>query len=716
MPTRVAIIDDRPTNLRIYGQFVSMMGADFEHHCFTNPQIALEWLAGNDVDLIVVDYRMPEMNGAEFIRHFRAQSREQVPIVVITAHQDRDCRLTALDAGATDFLQSPVSHIEFRDRAMQLLEQQQRSDAIIERASNVQRPDQTPDRVDVAGNGRVGKSMLEQIIDTIPIMIHASDRDGKCLFVNAYQAAFLDRDPQDLVGQPLDNIYPADIADRARWRDSLVLETGEAIVHFEERMRSGLVELVFQCNKSPLRNQDGAVIGVLTTAADISARKYAEEHRSHLALHDLLTGLPNRALLAGRLRSTVDSCRTENQSAALLLLDLDRFKVINDTRGHQTGDMLLREVAERLASALDRDDFAARIGGDEFALILHCGTDPSVLRERCQRLLDEINRPYAISGAEQVIGASVGVSLIPQDSDDPDELLRLADLAMYDAKAHGRNTIRFYSPKLNSIAQANARLEAELRDALANEEFALEYQPIMDARSGRHVGLEALLRWDHPVRGRLLPLDFIRVATDTGLIVAIGEWVVRAACQMLTRLTEITGFLPRLAINVSPRQFAVQDISALILAESLRAEISPSMLTIEITEELFLDRNPDVIRTLHRLRDHGVGISIDDFGTGYSSLQYLRDLPATRLKIDRQFVTAIETNPTDRAIVGTIAHLGHSLGMRVVAEGIETVGQLELLRAAGCDELQGYLIGRPVDEKSVVRLFAQPPLVFRADQ
>ena len=697
MPMRVAIIDDRPTNLRIYGQFVSMMGSEFSSECFTNPELALEWLDGNSADLIIVDYRMPEMNGAEFIRRYRVRAKEQVPVIVITAHQDRDCRLAALDAGATGFLQSPVSHVEFRDRALKLLEQRRHTNAILARATSLS---EQGDRHD-----RSSKSMLEQIIDTIPIMIHAADRDGKCLFVNAYEAAFFERDPQEMVGQPLDAIYPPSVAERARWRDRQVLDTGEPIAIYEERMRLGAVDLVLQCNKSPIRNRDGEVMGVLTTAADISARKFAEEHRTHLALHDLLTGLPNRALLAERLRAMVDRCRAEGRTAALLLLDLDRFKVINDTRGHQVGDMLLREVAERLASALDKDDFAARIGGDEFAIILRVDAAGPDISERCARLLREINLPYSVSGADQVIGASVGVSLIPGDSDDPDELLRLADLAMYDAKASGRNSFRFYSPKLNSVAQANAQLESELREALLLDQFALEYQPIMDSRTSRIVGLEALIRFDHPTRGRLQPHDFMRVATDTGLIVAMGAWVVRRACAMLAQLSATGGFMPRIAINVSPRQFAAQDIASLVLGEAAAVGVDPAMIVVEITEELFLDRNPEVTGILTRLRRHGVGISIDDFGTGYSSLQYLRDLPATRLKIDREFVRRIESNATDRAIVGTITHLGHSLGMRIVAEGIETEGQMELLRAAGCDELQGFLIGRPVREQAVAGLF-----------
>ena len=305
----------------------------------------------------------------------------------------------------------------------------------------------------------------------------------------------------------------------------------------------------------------------------------------------------------------------------------------------------------------------------------------------------------------QVISASIGVSLIPDDGDEYEEVLRMADLAMYDAKANGRNCHRFFSEDMNDIAQADAALENELRDALSENQFSLEYQPIVDAQTLEYVGLEALIRWDHPIRGRLLPIQFIRVADDSGLMDLLGNWVIGEVCREIKAHADEGIDLPRVAINVSPRQFQNHNLCDELLASIEANGIDPSKITIEITEELLIDNNDEVRATLDRIRSHGVGISIDDFGTGYSSLQYLRDLPANCLKIDRTFISRIEHSAADRAIIGTIAHLAHALGMRVVAEGVENDAQLDLLRISGCDEIQGFQIARPQRAENLRKLF-----------
>lgn len=705
MTTRVLIVDDRPTNLRIYAQFVTIMGEKYSSVTFADPVEALEWLGNNGAELLVVDYRMPQMNGAEFIRKVRKMaSCSDVPAIVITAHQDRECRLSALDAGATDFLQSPVSHVEFCKRAMSLLTKSEKSVNLRKRASEIERKHAAlSDAVDK--DTPASKSMLEQIIDTIPIMINATDRSGRCLFTNAYQSALFDKTPDQMVGKDFGELLGPELAQNSERRNKSVLKSEQPIPHYEEKFVSDGVELIFHCNKSPLLNHNGETIGVLTTAVDITARKFAEEHRTHLALHDMLTGLPNRALLAEKVRKAIDTCSKTDQEAALLLLDLDRFKVINDTRGHHSGDTLLREVADRLVEMIGPDDFAARIGGDEFAIILGKVDGPDAINSRCTKLLKAINQPYSISGIEQVIGASIGVSLIPTDGTEYEELLRLADLAMYDAKANGRNCHRFFSEGMNQIAQADAALEIELRNALAQNEFALEYQPIVNAKTLNYVGLEALIRWDHPTRGRLLPVQFIRVADDTGIMDNLGKWVIAEVCRQIRQLADEGVDLPRVAINISPRQFQNQNVCEEILKNIEKNGIDPSKIVVEITEELLLDNNDRIRQTLNRLRDTGVGISIDDFGTGYSSLQYLRDLPANCLKIDRTFISRIEHSSADRAIIGTISHLAHALDMRVIAEGVENDAQLELLQVSGVDEIQGFKIARPQRAEDLPKLF-----------
>ncbi len=704
MHARIVIVDDRTTNLRIYAQFVAMMGPDYTSKCFHSALEALDWLEHEAADLLIVDYRMPEMTGADFIRKLRERSEgRNVPAIIITARQDRECRISALDAGATDFLQSPVNDKEFRERAV-LLIAQSRKQAELESSlvSN------TLDNHDGDGTGANGSSssMLAQIIDTAPVLINATDRNDKLLFMNNYQSAMFGADPETLVGRSLAELLAPNLAEREVRRNRTILESGKAISNYEEVFSADGVDLTFHCSKSALRNKDGQIIGVLTSAVDITARKFAEEHRAHLALHDMLTGLPNRALLGEKMRQTIEDCHVQNRVAALLLLDLDRFKVINDTRGHQAGDMLLRQVAERLTAMLGPDEVAARIGGDEFAIILRNIKDVEDVSSECLRILAQIGRPYSIDGSLQLIGASIGVALIPSDGDTPDELLRLADLAMYEAKSKGRNCHCFFSQQLNQIAQFNAGVEADLRQALEENQFFLEYQPIVDASSSQYCGLEALLRWQHPVRGRLMPNEFLRIANDSGLIDSIGDWVIRAVCMQIEQFAQENLKIPHIAVNVSPRQFQSPGMCDDILENIRKHGVQAGQFTVEITEELLLDQNGSVQEQLLKLRENGIDISIDDFGTGYSSLQYLRDLPATRLKIDRTFVARIEHSTTDRAIISTISHLAHALGMRVVAEGVENEGQRALLKASGCDELQGYLFGRSLSVDQLRALFA----------
>ena len=709
MHARIVIVDDRATNLRIYAQFVAMMGPEFSSKCFQSAVEALAWLESETADLLIVDYRMPEMNGAEFIRRVRERgSGGGAPAIVITARQDRECRISALDAGATDFLQSPVTDTEFRERALLLINQHRKSRELGEGVSGQNSNDHNRQT-----SQPVAKSMLEQIMDTTPIMINATDRNGKFLFMNNYQSALFNEEPDSLVGKSVYDSLPPTLADRERRRNTVIIETGSSIPNFEEVYVSDGVSLTFHCNKSPLQNMDGQVIGVLTSAVDITARKFAEEHRAHLALHDMLTGLPNRALLSENVRTTIEECQKNGETAALLLVDLDRFKVINDTRGHQAGDMLLRSVAERINTHLNPSCFASRIGGDEFAIILRGISGVEDAAAQCMQLLAQISQPYQVDDSEQLIGASIGVAMIPHDGASSDELLRLADLSMYEAKATGRNRFCFFSSELNRIAQQNAEVEADLRDALETDQFVLEYQPIIDAVTSEYCGLEALLRWNHPVRGRLMPSEFIKVANDSGLINRIGLWVVNAVCKQIAVCRGDRIDLPHVAVNVSPRQFQSPTLCDEILGFMAEHGIAPGQLTIEITEELLIDQSTELQAQLEKLRSNGVDISIDDFGTGYSSLQYLRDLPAKRLKIDQTFIARIEHSTADRAIISTIAHLAHALGMRVVAEGVETEGQRALLHAAGCDELQGYLFGRSLRVEQVYDLFSTVPARFQ---
>jgi diguanylate cyclase (GGDEF)-like protein len=430
--------------------------------------------------------------------------------------------------------------------------------------------------------------------------------------------------------------------------------------------------------------------GWVVTAEDITQRRRAEARIAHMARHDALTDLANRALLREELEKALARVN-RGERLAVLCLDLDRFKAVNDTLGHPAGDALLKEVAERLRRCVRDTDTVARLGGDEFAII-QAGVDTAQgVLPLARRIIESLSEPYTIDGHEAVIGTSVGIALAPSDGSTPDELLKSADLALYRAKSQGRGTFRFFEPEMDAHMQARRTLEMDLRRALSNGEFELYYQPLVNLEFDRVIGFEALLRWHHPVRGMIPPMDFIPVAEEVGLIIPIGEWVLRQACAEAA--TWPSGM--KVAVNLSPVQFRDRKLVQTVVGALASSGLPGSRLELEITETVLLQDSANTLSVLHQLKSLGVRISMDDFGTGYSSLQYLRSFPFDKIKIDRSFVQELESREDCVAIVRAVASLGASLGMVTTAEGVENVGQLEHLRAQGCTEVQGYLFSPP---------------------
>lgn len=415
-----------------------------------------------------------------------------------------------------------------------------------------------------------------------------------------------------------------------------------------------------------------------------------------LASLDPLTGLPNRGVLGLRLVQACSAVRAEGGSLAVLVVDLDRFKSVNDTLGHPVGDMLLRTVAERLLSAVRVDDLVTRIGGDEFAIIL-VNQGESEAASAAARIVELMKRPFLLRGHLVNIGASVGIALAPQDASDPDTLLIQADLALYKAKANGRSAFSFFRPELQEHAQARRTLEQELRKALMLRQYELYYQPQIDVDTGKLSGFEALLRWRHPTRGLINPAAFMPLLEELGLILPVGEWVLRTACVEAMRWP---GELS-VAVNVAAAQFGSDRLIATVESALVASGLPAQRLEIEVTETALLHHGNATRAALHLLRNLGVRIAMDEFGTGYSSMSHLRSFPFDRIKIDRSFVDGAAVNGNDAAIVRTIAGLGVILGMRTTAEGVETAEQLEQIRSHGCTEVQGYLLGRPVPEKEL---------------
>jgi diguanylate cyclase (GGDEF)-like protein/PAS domain S-box-containing protein len=444
---------------------------------------------------------------------------------------------------------------------------------------------------------------------------------------------------------------------------------------------------------------------VLVAVVDVTERKQAEARIAYMAHHDALTGLPNRVMFHERLADALARVRRAGAGPGLAVhcLDLDHFKSVNDTLGHPVGDLLLKAVAERLGAWVGEEALVARLGGDEFAVIQPLATGPDAAGELASRLIAVVAAPYEVQGHEVVIGASIGIAIAPDDGETAEELLRNADMALYRAKGEGRGASHFFEPEMDRRIQARRSLELDLRKALANGEFELFYQPLINLGSNAVTGFEALLRWRHPERGMISPAEFIPLAEEIGLIVPLGEWVLRQACsEAATWPGEI-----KVAVNLSPAQFRSRGVVQAVMSALAHSRLPPQRLELEITESVLLGETEANLATLHRLREIGARISMDDFGTGYSSLSYLRSFPFDKIKIDRSFVRELAERLDCVAIVRAVAGLGASLGIATTAEGVETPEQLERLRREGCTEVQGFLFSPPRPADEIVRLLPE---------
>jgi diguanylate cyclase (GGDEF)-like protein len=439
--------------------------------------------------------------------------------------------------------------------------------------------------------------------------------------------------------------------------------------------------------------------GWISTHEDITEYRRIEARIAHMAHHDVLTDLPNRVLLRERLERAVAGNRT---GLAVFCLDLDKFKEINDTLGHPIGDLLLQAVAARLLSCVRDGDTVARLGGDEFAIVQVAPEQPIAATALAGRILEAISAPFDLDGHQVVVGTSIGIAVSPGDGSDPDQLIKNADLALYRAKSEGRATYRFFESDMDAHMQARCKLQLDLRKALANGEFELYYQPLVNLERNEICGLEALLRWNHPERGKVSPAEFIPLAEETGLIVQIGEWALRQACaEAATWPGNI-----KVAVNLSAVQFKNRHLVEMVFSALAASGLPAQRLELEITESVLLQNNEATLATLHKLRALGVRIAMDDFGTGYSSLSYLRSFPFDKIKIDRCFVADLSKAGEDsRAILRAVASLGISLGIATTAEGVETKEQVDKVRAEGCTEMQGYFFSPPRPIKDIMRLF-----------
>lgn len=525
--------------------------------------------------------------------------------------------------------------------------------------------------------------------------------DAKVLRVNPSFSEMTGYSAADSVGKKLDFLYSGrhDPSYYENIRHS-VEQTGAWRGEMWSRRKSGEV-FPSQCTITAVFDDDRVVTNFVHTLTDITQRKATEDEINKLAFYDPLTALPNRRLLIDRLRQAMALSSRNGQVGALLFMDLDNFKTLNDTLGHDMGDLLLQQVAKRLSDNVREGDTVSRLGGDEFVVMLEeLGEDQNeavALTEAIgEKVLGSFFLPFRLAGLDYQITPSIGVTQFLGHKDTTDELLKQADLAMYQAKAAGRNTLRLFDPTMQSVVTARAALEGDIRQGIAKGELVLYFQPQIN-RQGRTFGAEVLLRWPHPVRGMVPPNHFIPLSEETGQILSLGNWVLETACQQLTEWAKLEEMEPlTLAVNVSARQFRQQDFVPYLLDLLNYTGANPQRLKLELTESMLVHDVEETIGKMSALRERGISFSLDDFGTGYSSLSYLKRLPLDQLKIDQSFVRDLMTNANDAAIANTVIALGHSLGLSVIAEGVETVAQRDFLAAHGCDAYQGYLLGHPM--------------------
>lgn len=542
-------------------------------------------------------------------------------------------------------------------------------------------------------------TLLGSLLDSIPDLVFFKDVNGVYLGCNHEFCRFVGRAREEITGLCDQDLFDAETAEQFRLHDQQTMQQRQPRHNEEWISYADGTRRLLDTLKAPLRDAQGEVLGLLGVSRDITERKEAEDQIHQLAFFDPLTQLPNRRLLLDRLALGLAASARSGEYGALLFIDLDNFKTLNDTLGHDVGDMLLVEVARRLLATTREADTVARLGGDEFVVMLEdLGSDRQQIAAEVERvaekLLDAINHGYVLNHQHYHTTPSIGVTLFQGSEVGIDELLKHADMAMYRAKAAGRNTIRFFEPAMQAHLEHRAAMEADLRHALSEYQFVLHYQPQFDSER-RVVGAEALVRWHHPVRGHISPVEFIPLAEETGLILPLGHWILERACQQLYRW-QSRGWRLDMAVNISARQFRHPDFVDIVHSVLDLSGIDPGGLKLEITESMMLDEVDDTIEKMTELKRLGVSFSIDDFGTGYSSLSYLKRLPLDQLKIDQSFVRDVVADSNDAVIVRAIIAMADSLGFDTIAEGVETEEQHAFLLAQGCRYFQGYLFSVPL--------------------
>jgi len=725
----VLVADDDPVMRMLMLEMLAQVGLDAIEAADGAQAVALA--QERRPDLILMDVEMPHMDGFAACRAIRRNEADgsQVPIVMVTGGDDIEAVTSAYEAGATDFVSKPINWPILGHRVLYVL-----------RAS------------DAIARLRIADAQNRAVLAAIPDTFFRMNRDGFYLdYEPGHERPGHERPGHDrpgherppgersvraadhgqapfsserCIGRHIGEVLPRPIAARMLEQLGEVLRTREIRSVEYELIRFGAVQ---HFEARLVATSPSEVLGLVR---DISERKRTEEQIRRLAYCDSLTGIPNRQAFLENLERELQRSKIGNKKFAVLFMDLDAFKRINDTLGHNVGDHLLKIVSERLRETIRPSDLVsrgdagaddadadsasnlARLGGDEFTILIPDLERVEHALNVAHRVKEAMRRPFLIDGNEIFVTASIGISLFPEDGDDCNSLLKFADTAMYHAKNCGKNNAKLYSSSLTMQIMSHVKLEVGLRRALQNDELYLLYQPQLDVRSQEVVGVEALVRWRHPERGIISPTEFIPLAEETGLIVPIGEWVLRTACNQARAWQRHGGRALRMAVNLSAKQFKDENLSQIVLSALIDTGLDPKLLELELTEGTLMDDALATLATLEQLRRIGVYLSIDDFGTGYSSMNYLKRFDVRALKIDRSFINGLPQDSENAAITRAIIAMAHGLKMAVVAEGVETDEQLVLLEEYGCDMVQGYFLGHPSTAEAITQMLGTLRLVL----
>ena len=688
----ILIVDDEAQNRRLLAVLLRPEG--YHTESAASGEEALNAVAHSAPDLILLDIMMPGIDGYQVASILKANpSTANIPIIMVTAHGERGARLAGLEAGAEEFLTKPVDRTELWLRVRNLLRLKafgdlQEHSFVLEQQVAARTADLQ--RFRTAMDATADAIMLVSRDTMRFVEVNATS----CKMLGYSRAEMLALGPVALgavTRGELEQMYDTVIAGPASKKLS------EATLHCKD---GTLVQVEVNRQAMPSGN-DWIIVSVVR---DVTERKQAQQRLQHQAHHDALTGLPNRTYFYETLRKTLALADGHGWKVAVMFIDLDHFKNVNDTLGHAVGDELLIQFSSRLVACVRARDTVGRLGGDEFALILVMEQGHQGAAQVATKIRDALHLPFNLQGCEVIMTASIGITVQPDDGSDPDVLIKYADTAMYQAKHAGRNTYRFFTAQMNVDVLQRQDLENALRKAIEKDEFVLYYQPKVALATGAVVGLEALLRWNRPGYGLVVPALFIPVLEESGLIVRVGTWVIATACRQI-REWQLGDVGPvQVSVNVAGRQFREGDLEADVARALADTGIPPGLLELELTETSLMVNTERTIACLRNLRQRGVQVSIDDFGTGYSSLAYLRRFPIDKLKIDIAFIRDVISNPDDAAIVRAIITMAHSLHLVVIAEGVETPAQQSYLLRHHCDQVQGYLISRPLPAELITQL------------